>query len=338
MAAKAAKAEKAAVARALADPGLRFTLLYGPDEAASRALARLPEGERVEIGGPELRADPARLADEAASISLFGDKRHIVVEPAGDEILAALEALLSVSAAGNSVAVVAGALKPTSKILRLAQSSRQAAAFVSYMPEARDTPRLVQELARDEGLTMRPELARRIADAAAGNRAVIAQELAKYALYLDAAPDCPAKLDEDAVSAVGAANEEGDLSRLVDSVAIGDPARLHAELLRLSSEGVEGIPLLRAVIRRLILLAPMRADVESGKSIESVLSTRGKAIFWKERDSVAAQLSRWPAEMIARAQGRLLEAERQLKSAGALGPVSVDEELFTICRQAARLR
>jgi DNA polymerase-3 subunit delta len=31
----------------------------------------------------ELRSDPARLADEAASMSLFGEARYVLVEPAG---------------------------------------------------------------------------------------------------------------------------------------------------------------------------------------------------------------------------------------------------------------
>ena len=37
---------------------------------------------------------------------------------------------------------------------------------------------------------------------------------------------------------------------MVDSVSGGDAATLKAELVRLSSEGVEGIPLIRAVLRR----------------------------------------------------------------------------------------
>ena len=35
---------------------------------------------------------------------------------------------------------------------------------------------------------------------------------------------------------------------------------------------------------------------------------------------------------------RLLDAERQVKAPGGLGAPAVDEELFAICRQAARLR
>jgi hypothetical protein len=35
---------------------------------------------------------------------------------------------------------------------------------------------------------------------------------------------------------------------------------------------------------------------------------------------------------------RLAEAERQVKTAGGVGPIAADAELFAICRQAARLR
>lgn len=336
------KADRATVERALkpSPPAYRLILLYGPDEAGSRALSRLPGSggaERIDLTGAELKADPARLADEAASMSLFGDARYVVVEPAGDEVLAAVEGLVEVPVAENLVVVVAGALKPTSKLLKLALGSRLALAFASYQPDARNAPRLVQELARGQGLSLRPDIARLISENAAGDRAVIAQELAKIALYLDATPGRSQVVDEEVLVEIGAAREEGDLGRLVDSVGNGDAIRLDAELVRLASEGVDGIPLIRAILRRLTMLAAMRAEVESGSSVEAIIAARGKAIFWKEKDSITGQLRRWRSEMLARAVGRLLEAERQVKAPGSLGASAVNEELFAICRQAGRL-
>jgi DNA polymerase-3 subunit delta len=336
------KANRAQVERALRSGGeARFFLLYGPDDSGSRALAKLaatPESERIELSGAELRGDPARLADEAASISLFGGARYVVVESAGDECLAAVEALLEAPAAGNPVVLVAGALKPASKLLKLALASPAALAFASYPPEGRDAEQLAMEMARSEGLIARPDVARRLAAAAAGNRAVLGQELAKLAGYLDAAPDRPQPLDHDALDAVGAAAEEGDLSRLVDSVGGGDAKRLAAELGRLSSEGIEGIPLIRAVLRRMGLLARLRAQVERGNSVDAVMASQGKSLFWKEKPAIAQQLGRWRADLLAKSVSRLVEAERQAKASGGLGPAAVNEELFAICRQAARLR
>jgi DNA polymerase-3 subunit delta len=331
--------------RALKNPSAwRFFLLYGPDEAGSQSLVKVaaaaagPGAERVELSGAELKSDPARLADEAASISLFGGARYIVVQPAGDECLAAVEALIETAAAGNPVLLIAGALKPASKLLKLALAQPAALALASYPPEGQEAERLVAEMARAEGLSVRPDVARRLAEACAGNRAMLALELQKLALYLDADPGRPRQLDHEALEAVGAAAEEGDLSRLVDSVGSGNAAMLQSELLRLAGEGVDGIRLIRAVLRRMSLLARLRSQVELGKSADAVMASQGKSLFWKEKDSVARQLSNWRSDGLARSVSRLLEAERQVKASGGLGPTAVDEELFAICRQAARRR
>jgi DNA polymerase-3 subunit delta len=139
------KAARGQIERALKSPAeWRFFLLYGPDDAGSRALAKLvaravgADAERVELAGSELKTDPARLADEAASNSLFGGPRYIVVEPAGDESVPAVESLLQGPAGGNPVVLVAGALKPTSKLLKLApRPSRRYWPMPATSPKAR---------------------------------------------------------------------------------------------------------------------------------------------------------------------------------------------------------
>jgi DNA polymerase-3 subunit delta len=78
--------------------------------------------------------------------------------------------------------------------------------------------------------------------------------------------------------------------------------------------------------------------VERGNSVDSVMASQGKSLFWKEKPAISQQLGRWRSDMLARSIGRLLEAERQMKAAGTVGTVTVDEELFAICRQAARSR
>jgi DNA polymerase-3 subunit delta len=339
------KANRPQIERALREPGdTRFFLLHGPDDSGSRALARMlaatlgPEAERVELSGAELKSDPARLADEAASISLFGGARYVQVEPAGEEALAAVKALLEAPAAGNPVLLIAAGLRPASKLLKLAIDSKAAMAFASYAPEGREADRLVLDMARERGLIVRPDVATRIAEACAANRAILALELDKYALYLDAAPERPQQLDHEAVDAIGAAGGEGDLGKLAESVGSGDQALLQAELLRLAGEGVEGIPLVRMVLRRMLTLARLRAEVERGNGVDAVMASQGKSLFWKDKDSMKPQLARWRSALLAKSIERLLEAERLVKSSGGPGTVAVDEELFAICRQAARLR
>jgi DNA polymerase-3 subunit delta len=269
---------------------------------------------------------------------MFGASCWLLVEQAGDECAAAAEALIEAPAAGNPVAIVAGALKPTSRLLKLALAAPSAMAFASYPPDARDADRLVAELARGYGLMIRGDVARRIAEASGGNRAIIDQELAKYALYADATPESPKPVEHELIDAIGAGGEEGDLSRLVNAVVGGDTELVDAEIARLRAAGLEGITLIRAVLRRMALLARLRAEIEQGNSVSAVMASSGKSLFWRDKDAIGPQLGRWRPELIAKAVSRLVEAERQVMSPGGPGVVAADAELFAICRQAARLR
>ena len=333
------------LARALSQAAeTRLFLFYGPDEAGSRALVAKvaqtvgADAERIDLASADLKNDPARLADEAAAISMFGGPRYILVERAGDEILPAVEALLEAEVAGNPVVILAGDLKKSSKLLKAAGDSKNAVAFASYVPDSGKADQLVLERALALGLIVQRDVARRIADDCGGNRAVIDQELAKYALYLDSSPESRKPLEHDTVDAVGAGAEEGDLNSLVNAVVGGDVRSLDEELSKLRTEGVQGINLTRAMLRRMNLLAKLRAEVEQGRKPSDVMESSGKALFWKEKGLVERQLQKWRSDLIAKSISRLIEAEGQVMAPGGLGSIAAYEELYVICRQAARLR
>lgn len=337
------KATRPQLDKALKVPAsTRLFLLHGADEAGNQALARRvggalgPEAERISLSGQELKSDPARLADEAASLSMFGTGRWVLVSPAGDEVTEAVAGLLSAPAAGNPVVLVAGSLKPTSKLLKLVVADPGAIAFASYLPDARDFARLVGELARAKGLSVQPDVAQRIADAAAANRAVAEQELEKLALYVDAAPGRSVPVDHDVITAVGAALDDGDAAHLIDHLFNGKGRAAEAELARLRSEGVEGIVLLRAALRRALLLARLRTFVEAGQRPSTVIANQGKGLFWKEKDAVERQLGSWDAPTLARCLSRLNAAELEVKRSGGLGPLAAEAELLALTRQGAR--
>jgi len=340
------KPAEANLRRALdsADPDIRLYLLYGPDEAGSRALAdRMKtalgaDAERIDLTSAMLKGDPARLADEAAAISLFGDRRWVRLDPCTDDALSAITALLQSPAAGNPVVAIGGTLRKDAKLLKLVAGSQLVLTHASYLPEGRDADAIVVAMGRDLGLQLRPEVARRLASATGGDRALIGQELEKLALYLDAAPDAQKPVEHEALDALGAATEEGDLSRLSHAIFAGQPPRADAELARLAGEGIEGVTVLRALTRRALQLAQLRGQMAQGDSVDRVMETAGKAIFWKDQPQIRDELSRWTPDALATAITRLAEAERQVKAPGYPGHALVGEDLLAISRHAARRR
>ena len=336
------KAVKASLGRALdqPDPTTRLYLFHGPDEAGSRALAeRLLRGlgaEKSSLASQAVKSDPASLADEASAISLFGGRRALWIEPAGDEIAEGVEALLEVPACESPVIAVAGSLRKTSALLKLAEAHPATLSHISYIPEGRDLERLVVELGRDVGLRVSPELARRVAAASAGNQAVALQELSKFALYLGADAANFRDLDPDTVDLLGADSAEADMMRLGDLALAGRMDELIDELARLPHGGSEAIPVLRALQRRLLMLTPLRAKVERGDRVSDVMTSMGKSLFWKDKPLIERLLSTWSAERLAEAALRVSTLERQIMLRPLADEAALGETLVTLARAGGR--
>jgi DNA polymerase-3 subunit delta len=338
------KAAKGGLTAALdrPDPLVRFYLFHGPDEAGSRGLAvRLLKGlgaEKFVVVSGAIKSDPALLADEAGAISLFGGRRVIWVEPAGDEISDGVEALLEAPVPESPVIAIAGSLRKTSALLKLAETHPFALSHISYIPEGRDLERMVVDLGRDVGLRVVPELAQRIAAASAGNQAIALQELSKFALYLGAEPTSPRDLDPETVDILGADSAEADLMRLGDLALAGRMKELLDELGRLPHGGAEAIPVLRALQRRLLMLAPLRARIENGQSVDGVMASMGKTLFWKDKPLIQRLLFVWSADRIAEAAARVSQLERQVMLRPLADEAALGETLVTFARAASRGR
>ena len=339
------KAAKASLARSLEkpDPGVRFYLFHGPDEAGSRALAiqllrGLGNAEKFIVMGQSVKSDPAALADEAGAMALFGGKRAIWIEPAGDEIAEGVAALLDAPASESAVVALAGSLRKTSALLKLAEAHPAALSHSSYVPEGRDMERVIVDLAREAGLRVTPDLAQRLASASNNNQAVASQELNKFALFLGADPSSPRDLDYETVDLLGADSAESDLMRLGDLALAGRMDELLDELSRLPHGGSEVIPILRALQRRLLMLAPLRSRIERGERIDGVMTSMGKALFWKDKPLVQRLLSTWSADRLAEAASRVTALERQVMLVPLSDEAALGETLVTIARAAGRGR
>lgn len=334
------KGQKSSIGRLVDQPGdrVRFYLFLGPDEAQSRALAaRLLVGlgaAKFVVSANAVKDNPGLLADEAASLSLFGDRRLIWVEPAGNEIAEAVELLLAAESVESAVVAIAGALPKSSALLKLAEAAPAALAFTAYAPEGEDAARLVADLGRRVGLKIGPPVAARLAENCGNDQAIVAQELEKLALYVGASPHSPRELDHEAIDAVGADDGEGDFLGLADLALQGEVSALAEAVARLPAGGTEAIPAIRSLQRRLLFLAPARARVERGERADAVMASFGKTLFWKDKGAVGRMLKAWTADELARVAERAGRLERELLFGDAPEREALGEELMAIARKA----
>jgi len=329
------------------DPATRVFILGGPDESGSRALlARFSaafgsDAECIDMSPARLREDPALLADEAAALGLFGERRWILVtlgSSNGDELTTALETLLAAPAAGNPVVVIGGSITNRSKISKLTEKHALAVLAISWPLNGKDAEALAVDLAGREGLRLGREAARAIVDATGGDRGLMAQEITKLALYRDAEPGQSIAADLDDWLAIGADLAEEDVSATVNILFDGKVSALPGLFAELEATGSADISLLRAIGRRALLLADLRGHVDAGETPQRVMATYGKAIFWKESDAVKRQLERWDSRRIGSVLDRLFRLERALKAPENAGALLIRAGLTDITRVGASLR
>ena len=335
------KAHAVRIRPALASPppDIRLFLLYGPDEAGARDLATVlakamgPDAERVDLTPATLRTQPGLLADEAASLSLFGGARHIRVAGGGEEVLEAATLLLGAELTGSPVVVLAPALKATAKLVKRALDSPRALVLACHEPSAAEIDRIASELGRAQGLQFERGIARRIAEAAGGDRAVMAREVEKLALYLDAAPDRPRPLDDDALDAVGADLVDADADAFAAAVVAGRVSDAGELLAGLAESGQSAIPWLRALARRLTLLAELRREAGAGGDLSGAF--KRFRVHFTQQAEVGAAVSRWSPNRIASALDAVRAVERAVIASGSAGDVLARAATLDLARRAA---
>lgn len=316
--------------RALArpDPEIRLWLFAGPDESASldaarRALGKLADPADplaiVELSAAELASDPGRLADEAASVSMFGGARAIRVSGAGESVRPAVELLLGARVAGNPVVMTAGDLSKSSGLRKTVEAAASARILLSYPLEGRDAARWLADTARALGLTLAPGISERLLAASGGDIGILGSELEKYALYLGAGPQQIRTIEAEHLAVLSAESAEDDMFALVSAITIGHVANAERQLQLLA--GSSAIPVLRAMARRLMQLAEARAAVDRGTAPAAAVKSLRPPIFWKEQDAVAGALGRWPIPRINAAMHAMLMAEQAIKQPASPGDV-----------------
>ncbi len=329
----------------------RIMFFCGPDEAgasaaAAKIVAMLPDpGERIELSGAELRADPVRLGDEARSTSLFGGARHIVVRATGDDTHDAVKVLLELIDGGEGdgvcpVLVVATSATDKARTAKLLEKRADALVAMFHPPDLGTVTSEVRAMAGAAGLRLDASLAERIARASGLDVRLAQSEVTKLALYLDATPQAPRTLDEEALDAIGAKTEEEGFMPLVNAVLSGETGRLPGELRRMREVSLNAVAVLLAVERRAAQLAQLTARLGRGGRIKDLLDAEQKAyrVFWRDRKDLATQLERWNAARLERLIPRLTALHRALLANSQAADLLLAQGLTDIARVAAARR
>jgi len=325
------------------DPAIRAVLLYGPDAGLIReradTLARgvcpdLHDPFRVaDLSAAALAADPARLADEAAQMSLMGGRRVIRVRDGADRLAGLFAGFFDDAPGDGFIVVEAGELTGSSALRRVFDNAPQAAGIGCYPDTPRDRAVLIRDSLRAHRITASSEATQYLVEHLGSDRLLTRAELEKLALY--AGDGGRVELDDVRISIGDSAALAMDDA--VMAAAEGDAARVDRVLDRIFQEGQSPVSVVRAMLRHLHRLHVFAVRVAAGASAAEVVRTARPPIFFRQEDGFKRQLMLWNEAGLRGQLDRIAQAELHMKLTGLPAETICREAMIGIA-QAARSR
>lgn len=327
---RAMKMSPAEWGRRKADPlkaGIRAVLLHGPDggltaqtraEALKALLGAATDDpfRRADVSPDALRKSPALLADECAALAFGGGGRVVLLDGAGDGHAAAVSGALAAMAEETFLLMTAGVLASGSKLRKLMEAEKQAAAVALYPAEGAALGDLAAEELRrlggpDSARETRAVLAAALSGASHGEVLRFAENLALYKLG-DSSPLTPEE-----VMALAPGSAEAGADDLAMAAAEGAADAVPRLLAGFAAQGGGASQALRGVIRHFTRLRAAMAIVERERiPIDAALDKLRPPVFFKIKGAMASQARGWSAAALEQALMGLAEAEAETRRGG----------------------
>ncbi len=311
---------------------VRAVLVYGRDEGlvrerAARILGRIVDDPAdpfrvAELSGRDIETDPARLADEAAALSMIGGRRVVRVRESAETAHKVFASFLEHPVGDNLVIVEAGDLGPRAALRALFDSAERAAAIACYPDEGAGLDRVIAESLAAHGLAGDAEVRGYLAAHLGSDRMVTRSEIAKLAVYMG--ESTTVRL-EDARACVGDSGA-ASVDELLSALGTGNQDALDRALDRVFEDGTAPVGLLRLVNRHFQRLHLAAGHIGQGLPPDKAIGRLKPPVIFKAMASFRTQLGIWTPDRLTDALDLLLAAEADCKTSGM-----PDQ---TLCRRA----
>jgi DNA polymerase-3 subunit delta len=326
------------------DPAVGALLIYGdePDavrELASRAVKKVAGSlddpfSVMTLAEQDLASDPARLADEVQSISMFGGRKAIWVKGAGEAFLKAVLPVLEGRASGNLVVAEASTLAKSSQLRAMFEKSPNALVIPLYEAEPGEIAQMVEQILAQDKLRIGPDALTRFMALAGTARGLVRREAEKLALYCLGNE----RVSLEDVEAVCGNDTGATVDELADSVFGGDVEeadRLFHDLVR---GGQDAGRLLGTVHQQALRLQDFRVAIDRGAQAEQLLKQARPPVFFKRQRAVQAQLRAWSLSDLVTVGGTLNANVLAARRNAALAEAIAGRCLLSLARKARSLR
>ncbi|EJF79188.1 DNA polymerase III, delta subunit [Candidatus Bartonella washoeensis Sb944nv] len=322
-----------------------IVLIYGPDRGlVCERVQRFIKITQVAIEDPfstvrldagEIDKDPARLLDEARTLSLFGGDRLIWVSNGANQknFLAALKLLIKEPPEKSFILIEAGDLKKGTGLRNVIEPAAIAMALPCFADDIRALDVLIDEVLGHFNMTLSLDARKWLLHHLGGDHLVSRGELEKLCLYAFEKTHIALEDVKAVVSDVSALSQD----EVIDAVLLGDVRSFETYFSRHASIQSTLFFILNTAQRHFQQLQLLRYQVDvEGKSAFTAISQAQPPIFFQRKKTVERALSYWGGEQISYAMERIQRAVLDSRKNPHLGEAIIRQTLLGLAIVARR--
>ncbi|ATP13038.1 DNA polymerase III subunit delta [Bartonella henselae] len=322
-----------------------IVLIYGPDRGlVCERVQHFIKLTQIAVEDPfcsvrldaaEIDKDPARLLDEARTLSLLGGDRLIWVSNGANQknFLDALKILIKEPPEKSFILIEAGDLKKGTGLRNIIETASIAMALPCFADDIRALDALIDEVLGHFKMTLALDARKWLLHHLGGDHLVSRSELEKLCLYTLEKKHIILEDVKAVVSDVSALSQD----EVIDTVLLGDVAGFEAHFSRYATLQGALFFILSTAQRHFQQLQILRYQIDvEGKNMFTAISQAQPPIFFQRKKTIERALSYWGREQISYAMERIQHAVLESRKNPLLGEAIIRQALLRLAIVARR--
>lgn len=330
-----------AIERFIKRPDKAIVLIFGADhgrvlETSKKIRAHLGSNgdvfNEITLDAATLLADPARLKDEAQTLSMFGDKRLIRVQADTANLTPALTLVMEITH-DAMIIIEAGDVKPTSPLCAMVDKSPHAALIRCYTENLSDLSRRIEGEVAAAGLVIKREAKELLLTLLGADMALSSQEIEKLLLLCHGTSEITVQNVRESLADASALTVDDIFDFAFNGQIDAALNELHKALL----DDLSPVFIHMMLVRHVQMLLSARIKMETAKfSANGAVEAMRPPMFFTRKATVERQLGKHTVLSLCDEMNKLHHLSSDIRLNTALAPVLLERAILRIALAGKR--
>ena len=316
-------------------------LIYGPNEGLIREnidvvyknFSKGTDCEKINVNSKQLDDSISILNDEISTISLFSEKKFIVLDSPKEKHVSIIEDSFSLDFKNTCMVVKQGNLTKSSSIRKLYETSKSHFCLACYDDDIKALSLLLEKFQKEHNIKFDSDVKSFLLNNLSNDRMVVKNELEKILLSLSKDDQI---IDIEKLRYILYDSSHTDLQQINNSILFGNIEKGSKSLEKLFNLGTNPIAILKSFNNYILRIRLTQVELSKGKQFDEAIKVLRPPVFWKEKSDFKRHCLMWPANVIENIINEVLSSEIKCMKNNLIAKEQCEKTLFGISSTAKR--